>query len=65
MKCFLDRPYCDTTQNKCLNTKCTRHLDNNNRFYSLKTNVSNLPVAKTDFSKNHNVCPNLNNEIKQ
>lgn len=50
MICFKGREYCATNTNKCVNTKCNRHLKTTDKNYKLSNNKFNLPVSQRDMS---------------
>ena len=61
MLCYKDRTYCSTHQNKCRNKKCSRHLETENKEYTLDNNKTGLPLALSDFSGN---CEDYTGEKK-
>ena len=58
---YRDISYCATSENKCTNIKCYRHLDTTDSYYTLTQNIGNFPVCTTDLSID---CDDFTKEIK-
>lgn len=59
---YKNRSYCTTEQNRCTKTKCCRHLETTDSYFTLSKNTKKLPLAMNDFS-NH--CELYKCELQQ